>query len=77
VGRNNCNDALKTTLVFVSRTLSSFHVLLISRHKSVHHNEKETPMTIRTLKQGCAALALLALAGLPGTHAIAGPLDDA
>jgi hypothetical protein len=34
-------------------------------------------MTIRTLKQGCAALALLALAGLPGTHAIAGPLDDA
>jgi hypothetical protein len=28
-------------------------------------------------KQHCAALALAALACLPGTHAVAGPLDDA
>jgi hypothetical protein len=34
-------------------------------------------MKVRTLKHGCAMLALAALAGLPGAHAIAGPLDDA
>jgi hypothetical protein len=34
-------------------------------------------MKIRKFKQGCAMLALVALASLPGTHAIAGPLDDA